>query len=53
MRKLDQLEVLIEEFARNFSKKTTDLTSKTVSRMFAVELAKTIRKVAKVTKKEI
>ena len=52
MRNPDQLEALIEEFARNFRKKgATDLTSKTVARMFAVELAKAIRNVAKVTKK--
>ena len=52
MRKLDQLETLIEEFAKNFRKKgATDLTSTTVARMFAIELAKAIRKVARVTKK--
>ena len=52
MREMDQLEKLIEEFARNFRKKgPTDLSSATTARMFAVELAKTIRSVANVTKK--
>jgi len=49
---MDNLEKLIEEFARNFRKKgSTDLSSAAVARMFAVELAKAIRGVANVTKK--
>ena len=52
MRKLDQLETLIEGFAKNFRKKgATDLTSTTIAKMFAVGLAKAIREVARVTKK--